>query len=230
MPAPVVAFDFDGTLSDYMAADRAAVRSVHSTLHTDVSFDTFWQVSGEVIMEFHRLVAMGRVDPLTMHAWRLDQSCRRLGLPPCTAAQVELYRRTLVERTHAVPAALETLSSLFDAGVRPAVLTNAHNGHEQRQRIVHSLPEVDFECIVVAGEGSRLKPHREPFDRLLAALGVDADHVWYVGDSPSHDVPGALATGMRPVIVSPHSRIRRDARTRGARTISRIDELPGILA
>jgi len=41
------------------------------------------------------------------------------------------------------------------------------------------------------------KPHRDPFDRAVADLGVEPSGSLYVGDSREYDVAGAKGAGLR---------------------------------
>ena len=76
-----------------------------------------------------------------------------------------------------------------------ALLTN---GPERRQSIkLDALGLADaFESVVFAGDMPNRKPHRDPFDRVLADLAVDADSALYVGDSLEYDVAGAQGAGL----------------------------------
>ena len=50
--------------------------------------------------------------------------------------------------------------------------------------------------IVHAGYEAQAKPHPEPFERALAALGTPASRTVHVGNSLSSDVAGAHAAGI----------------------------------
>lgn len=72
------------------------------------------------------------------------------------------------------------------------------NGPRSRQK-----PKIDalalddrVDTVVYAGDLSRRKPHTEPFEAMLSALGVDAARALYVGDSLSYDVAGAQNAGL----------------------------------
>jgi HAD superfamily hydrolase (TIGR01509 family) len=69
------------------------------------------------------------------------------------------------------------------------------------------------------------KPAPELFEAALELAGCDASEAVHVGDSPSEDVAGAAAVGVRPVL------LRRDGTQRGdaTTTIASLAELPGLL-
>ena len=72
------------------------------------------------------------------------------------------------------------------------------NGPEPRQSAKLAALGLDgaFDPVVYAGELDRRKPHREPFDRAVAALGLSPERALYVGNSLEHDVDGALDAGL----------------------------------
>jgi putative hydrolase of the HAD superfamily len=73
-----------------------------------------------------------------------------------------------------------------------------------------------------------MKPHRSIFAAALALLDVHAAEAVMVGDSVSHDVEGALAAGLRAVLLhrsdEPHPRETELAR-RGVPVIRSLLEL-----
>ncbi|ELZ51762.1 hypothetical protein C464_00154 [Halorubrum coriense DSM 10284] len=94
-----------------------------------------------------------------------------------------------------LPGATDALSAAAAAGP-VGVLTN---GPEDRQRAkVEALGLDDLvDVIVYAGDLPRRKPHADPFERLTAALSVEASETLYVGNSLAYDVAGAHNAGFR---------------------------------
>jgi putative hydrolase of the HAD superfamily len=54
---------------------------------------------------------------------------------------------------------------------------------------------------VSSSEHGYMKPHRSIFDAALERAGVPASAALMVGDSLKHDVEGALAAGMKAVLL-----------------------------
>lgn len=73
------------------------------------------------------------------------------------------------------------------------------NGPEYRQsQKLRALGIEDaFDAVVFAGDMPRRKPHRDPFDRAVGELAVEARRSLYVGDSLEYDVAGAKGAGLR---------------------------------
>lgn len=61
-------------------------------------------------------------------------------------------------------------------------------------------PLVD--AVLTSAEEGTAKPEPALFARALALVGVPAGRALHVGDSVEHDVAGALAAGVRPVLVA----------------------------
>ena len=64
------------------------------------------------------------------------------------------------------------------------------------------------------------------FARGLALAGVRAADAWHVGDDVAADVEGALAAGVRPVLVA---RDGRAAAPPGVPVVRSLAELPGLI-
>ena len=82
---------------------------------------------------------------------------------------------------------------------------------------------------VSSAEHGYMKPHRSIFDTALAQAKVGADDAVMVGDSFAHDIEGALAAGMRAVLLR-RSGERPAALPRGVDVIQTLAELPPLLA
>ena len=72
------------------------------------------------------------------------------------------------------------------------------NGPDTRQRAkLEALGIADrFQTVVYAAGLARSKPHAEPFERAVEALGVARERTLYVGNSLAYDVAGAQNAGL----------------------------------
>jgi putative hydrolase of the HAD superfamily len=91
------------------------------------------------------------------------------------------------------------LRTLVDRGVIVGAISNSHRSldafreHFALNGLIHSH--------VSSYEHGYLKPHRSIFDEALARAGAEASSSLMVGDSLKADVHGALAAGMRAVLL-----------------------------
>lgn len=66
---------------------------------------------------------------------------------------------------------------------------------------------------------------------MLDRLGLPAGGGVYVGDSPTHDVAGAVKVGLPAFLVHPHARVQDRARRLGAAAVAaNLDEVGALLA
>ncbi len=119
------------------------------------------------------------------------------------------------------------LRRLADAGIRVGLISNT-------QRCLTSFQAHFALSGLIAGtvssfEHGRMKPHRSIFETALARVGVDAADAVMVGDSLRQDIEGALAVGMRAILLDRgHNAPARAAALR-VPVITTLRELPPLL-
>src|SRR5471030_1463506 len=92
------------------------------------------------------------------------------------------------------------LQQLFDAGLRIGLISNTHRclasfqSHFELQGLISAT--------ISSSDHGLMKPHPSIFNAALQLLGVDAAEAVMVGDSLKHDIEGALAVGMRAILLN----------------------------
>ena len=81
-----------------------------------------------------------------------------------------------------------------------------------RERLAEAGLDGLVDAAVASAELGAAKPDPAIFARGLALAGADAAGAWHVGDDVAADVEGALAAGIRPVLVHRRGRAARPAR------------------
>jgi putative hydrolase of the HAD superfamily len=211
---PVVAavsFDFTGTLA------RPRLGEVYGEVFArhghEVDAAALAAMVGEVWQELGIRTRLGE-DRFSAHPegpkgfWRelVGRVAARLGLPaPTPFLAAELYERFAhAEAWELYPEARGVLTSLAEAGLRLAVLSNFD------PRLPGLLRELGldavFPVVVYSAAVGVEKPHPAIFARLLAELGLPPARVAHVGDRRREDVEGALAAGMVGVLVDRRGR------------------------
>jgi putative hydrolase of the HAD superfamily len=87
---------------------------------------------------------------------------------------------------------LETLRPRYRLGI----VSNFDNPPTARRALNHYDLTPFFDPIVISGEIGWRKPHAEIFLAALHGLGVSAEQVLFVGDTPWADIVGAKEIGM----------------------------------
>jgi len=126
-----------------------------------------------------------------------------------------------------VPGVLRGLSA---AGVRIGLISNSHRCLDSFQ--THFALEGLIAAAVSSSEHGHMKPHPSIFSAALAMAGVPAAEAVMVGDSLRQDVEGALAAGMRAVLLQradPPTGTIDVVRARGIPLIRSLAELPPLL-
>ncbi len=122
------------------------------------------------------------------------------------------------------PETRPTLQALLGKGVRLAVISNWDS------RLPELLAELGldsfFEVITVSAIEGVEKPNRLIFDRTLERLGMTAEGVIHVGDSPHEDYNGAADAGLTPVLIDRPGLFSDD----GFRRIDNLDQLPEMVS
>jgi putative hydrolase of the HAD superfamily len=125
----------------------------------------------------------------------------------------------------AYPDAAPALHALRAAGWRLVVVSNWDTSLHERLAETGLSDLVDG--AVASAELGAAKPDGAIFARGLALAGVRAADAWHVGDSVEADVEGALAAGIRPVLIS---RAGEAPVLDGVPVIRTLEALPRLLA
>jgi putative hydrolase of the HAD superfamily len=92
-----------------------------------------------------------------------------------------------------------TLRALVDRGFIIGLISNTHRSLDRFRE--HFALDGLIHAAVSSYEHGYLKPHRSIFDEALARAGVSAEQAIMVGDSLRADIQGALAAGMRALLL-----------------------------
>jgi putative hydrolase of the HAD superfamily len=123
-------------------------------------------------------------------------------------------------RFHAYADAEPALMELRSRGLAIVVVSNWDHSLHQRLTETGLAPLVDG--AVASAELGHAKPERAIFEHALELAGAGPGEALHAGDSPREDVEGALAAGLRAVLVA------RDGRPANASVpvITSLAELP----
>jgi putative hydrolase of the HAD superfamily len=146
----------------------------------------------------------------------------RPALPePAASADGELLTGALLGalRFRAYPDAAPALRELRAAGLRLVVLSNWDASLHERLAETGLAALVDG--AVASAELGVAKPDPRAFAAALAVAGAEPSEAVHVGDSPDADVAGALAAGLRAVLV-----VRAGDPPAGVPVVRSLAELP----
>ncbi len=193
---PVVLFDLDGTLIDsidLIVASFAHTRKAHF---------------GDEFPRSHWVSTIGVMLRDQFIEWADGDEAR-------AATFMETYREhnfahhdQMVKPYAGIP---EALTALRESDVRMGIVTS-----KARKGALRGLPFVggteQFEVIITSDDVENGKPHPEPVERALRAMGAAASDAVFVGDS-THDIHCGNAAGVatRAVAWGPFERASLEA-------------------
>lgn len=131
----------------------------------------------------------------------LERFCEHLEAPPPSrfAASELFHRFGSGEAWEVYPEAPGVLDALRDRGLRLGVISNWDT------RLPEVLRQLDlarrFDAVVYSSAVGVEKPDFRIFRRALRELGVEARAALHVGDHRLEDVEGAIAAGMRALLL-----------------------------
>lgn len=131
----------------------------------------------------------------------------------------EVYRRIFDElntdgTVRLFPHVLETLKTLHDRGLQLAICSS--RGRPTLEGFVKSFHLEHYVSMVVSSNDvEHHKPHPEPVQKILAALGIAPEEALVVGDA-NYDILMGRAAGCRTVGVSYGNQTADDLRAAGA--------------
>jgi len=128
-------------------------------------------------------------------------------------------------RFTAYPDSAPALRALRAAGFRLVVVSNWDHSLHERLDELGLAPLLDG--AVASAELGAAKPDAAMFVRGLAYAGARADDAWHVGDDVAADVEGALAAGVRPVLVDRDGRADAPPGVPVIRTLAELPPLVG---
>jgi putative hydrolase of the HAD superfamily len=188
-----VLFDLDGTLCTYRVSGQAVIEGAFEAIGVEPCFS---------VADYHRVWDrdIGESDDLRDLRLRcFSDLVEAAGHDPELGVELEAAydaRRDPAD-VRALPGAREAVRAL--AGEYPlGLVTNGHP-EPQRAKLAAIGLEATFESVVFGGYDVPAKPAPDPFERVLADLGVEPARAVHVGNSLASDVAGARAAGLTSV-------------------------------
>jgi HAD superfamily hydrolase (TIGR01662 family) len=124
----------------------------------------------------------------------------------------------------------DVLRELAASGIRVGLISNSHRSLDEFES--HFELRGLIAGAVSSSQHGYMKPDPSIFEAALKLLHVEAPDAVMVGDTLSHDIDGALAVGMRAVLVhrsgAPHPREAELVR-KAVPVITSLRELPALL-
>jgi putative hydrolase of the HAD superfamily len=204
-----VLFDMGYTLVYFQPPQEEVVQDALRAIGAERSGDQILQAVEVVWGEYYRDAETETFPATEEHdqetSYRLSTGLlAELGLPSDRETW-QVYHQALEEgfrRPGALqpyPETVEVLGRLQVLGYRLGIISNW--SWNLRQRVTQAGLDGYFEVVWASAYAGCNKPHPRIFEQALSQMALDPGRALYVGDSYRHDVGGARAAGIDPVLV-----------------------------
>jgi HAD superfamily hydrolase (TIGR01509 family) len=180
MPAPVVLFDIDGTLTDTNYLHTLAWRRAFLANGHDVASSRIHRMIGassSVLME----ACIGRADDAVKDTWR------------------ERFEE-LIPEIRAFPGARDLITAVRDGGGRAVLATSSPGDLVEHHLEALGLSEDDLDGLTTDSDVEEAKPAPEVFQAALAQVDGEPSRAVVIGDT-GWDIQAASAAGLSTVAV-----------------------------
>lgn len=168
----------------------------------DVFFNVFWQKGNDLF----DMVKAGVIDGESVRVWAFRGTLKAFYLDRELAPAMRCsFEDILLENSRLYDDTLPTLEEFRRRGYRLALVTNGLHCWQWR-KIAHHELEGWFDVVLVGEDTGHFKPHPHMFLEALERFGLSPREALVVGDMPDRDIEGALAAGIRPVLITHESR------------------------
>lgn len=192
-----VIFDLYGTLADYLRPEE------YAQCHLDVAA-ALGLPSEDIASVFRKSIGNRWTGSFHSYEDCLSHICQSLGIDALPEQIADATRiRLALTRRNLEPAvgAIDTLTALRAGGLRRGLISNCVP--EVRRVWPESVLAGLIDAAVFSPDARVTKPDRRIYMLACEALGVAPDECLYVGDGGSHELTGARAAGMHPVLIRP---------------------------
>ena len=125
-----------------------------------------------------------------------------VSIVPMSMEMYDIYWGTILGKMRLRDGVREFLGRIREQGIKVLICTDL-TVHIQHRKIKTLGIQDDIDYLVTSEEAGREKPSPEIFALCLAKLGLPAEEVCCIGDSPVRDVEGARAAGMHAILFQP---------------------------
>ncbi len=202
-----VFFDLDRTLMDFETAENVGIKKVFDTYRSQILMDfpefcATWKKWAQIFFDQY---SEGRLTFDQQRQARVAKSFE-LNNTVLDADQVRerfnLYWDSYEEAYDLFADSVPLLDRLKEAGIPLGLITNG-DSENQHKKLAKTKLDRFFDPILISAEVGVSKPEPGIFDRARELSGsLPPDQLWYIGDSPVHDIEPARKLGWNVIYLN----------------------------
>lgn len=206
-----ILWDIDGTLLDFLAAEKAAIKTLFNRFELGPCTDEMIRVYSSINVRWWEKLERGEADKPTILVGRFQEFFSAYGIDPAVAGAFNAaYQTALGDTIVFTPDAKETVSALKGRVLQCAV-TNGTKIAQTKKLAASGLGEL-FDAVFISEDIGFEKPDKRYFDRVFESIApISPAEALIVGDSLTSDMRGGANAGIATCLYDPSG--RKDAGT-----------------
>lgn len=206
-----ILWDVDGTLLNFLAAEKAAIRSLFEEYHLGVCSDEMLKRYSSINKNYWEMLERGEIEKKALLVGRFRDFFEKEGIDSSLAAEFnEKYQLRLGDTIVYCDDSLEIVKSLREK-VKQYVVSNGTVIAQTKKLRLSRLGEL-MDGIFLSEELGVEKPSVRFFDQVFAKIGpVDRSEVMIVGDSLTGDIRGGNNAGILTCWYNPEGTAAKEA-------------------
>lgn len=206
-----ILWDVDGTLLNFLAAEKAAIRSLFEEYHLGVCSDEMLKRYSSINKNYWEMLERGEIEKKALLVGRFRDFFEKEGIDSSLAAEFnEKYQLRLGDTIIYCDDSLEIVKSLRGK-VKQYVVSNGTVIAQTKKLRLSGLGEL-MDGIFLSEELGVEKPSVRFFDQVFAKIGpVDRSEVMIVGDSLTGDIRGGNNAGILTCWYNPEGTAAKEA-------------------
>lgn len=206
-----ILWDVDGTLLNFLAAEKAAIRSLFEEYHLGVCSDEMLKRYSSLNKNYWEMLERGEIEKKALLVGRFRDFFEKEGIDSSLAAEFnEKYQLRLGDTIVYCDDSLEIVKSLRGK-VKQYVVSNGTVIAQTKKLRLSGLGEL-MDGFFLSEELGVEKPSVRFFDQVFAKIGpVDRSEVMIVGDSLTGDIRGGNNAGILTCWYNPEGTAAKEA-------------------
>ena len=224
----LILWDLDGTLMDFIAAEKVGIRKCFEHFSLGVCMDEMLEIYSAINVRYWEALEKGEMTKPEILVGRFTEFFETVGIDPALAAPFNSeYQQRLGDTAVFFPGAFETVKALY--GKLPQCVVSNGTKEVQHRKLTSSGLKPLMEHLFISDEIGYEKPNMEFFAPVFAAYpDIRPDEMLIVGDSLTSDMKGGEVLGLRTCWFNPAGK-KNDKGVRVDYEIRGIGEVLGIL-
>ncbi len=203
MAIKAILWDVDGTLLDFLAAERVAIRACFARFGLGECPDDMIQRYSQINVRYWKRLEYGEISRDEVLLGRFLEFFASEGIETDAVAFNDEYQYRLGDTTVFIDGAYELVSSLRER-VKQYAVTNGSLTAQKRKLARSGLIDL-FDGVFISEEIGYDKPRPEFFEHVFAKIPPFAkDEMLIVGDSLTGDMRGGSIAGVKCCWYNPH--------------------------